>query len=502
MAHWEVLEPMRMPAGAAMDWREGLDRGDVCAQDLARASLDAMEAHDGRLNAILWVDREAVMEAARQADLRLGRGERNPVLGAPVVLKDNFSLAGAPMTCGSRMLEGYRPPQDATVVERLKRAGAVPLAKANLDEFAMGSSGEYSAFGATRNPWDPSRVPGGSSSGSVVAVAAGYAPLALGSDTGGSVRLPAAFCGATALRPTYGVLSRSGLAAMASSLDVPGPVARSAADVARCLSVMAGRDPRDATSTDLPGVEGLEPLRPAELRGLRIGLPKEYHGPGVEAGVRAAVDSALEVLESAGAVLCEVSLPHTEVALDAYYLLCTSEVSSNLSRYEGARFGPGSPGATFREAAEAARDAGLGPEVKRRILLGAFCLSRGWYEAYYLKAQRARALVCRDFERAFASVDVLATPTSPFLPFELGARSTDPLAMHLADAYSVAGPLASLPCLSMPAGFAPSPSDPSRRLPVGLQLIGPALGDVRLLEIAHAFQLATDHHRQSPDLSA
>lgn len=491
-----------MPAGAAIEWREGLDRGDFSAEDLARASLEAMEAHDGRLNAILWTDREAVLQAARHADQRLRQGERTPVLGAPVVLKDNLSLAGAPMTCGSRSLEGYRPLQDATVVERLKRAGAVPLAKANLDEFAMGSSGEYSAFGPTRNPWDTGRVAGGSSSGSVVAVASGYAPLALGSDTGGSVRLPAGFCGTTALRPTYGVLSRCGLAAMASSLDVPGPVARSAADLARGLSVMVGRDPRDATSQDLPGAAGLDPLRPAELRGLRIGLPREYHGPGVEPGVRAAVAEALAVLESAGAVLSEVSLPHTEVALDAYYLLCTSEVSSNLSRYDGARFGPSRPGATFREALESARDAGLGPEVKRRILLGAFCLSRGWYEAYYLKAQRARALVCRDFEQAFKSVDVLATPTSPFLPFELGARASDPLAMHLADVYGVAGPLASLPCLSMPAGFAPSPSDPSRRLPVGLQLIGPALADVRLLEIAHAFQLATDHHRQTPDLSA
>jgi aspartyl-tRNA(Asn)/glutamyl-tRNA(Gln) amidotransferase subunit A len=461
-----------------------------------------MEEAEPHLNALLWRDADRSMACARAADRRLQAGERTPVLGLPFVLKDNFSLAGAPMTCGSRILDGYVPPHDATVVDRLLRAGAVPVAKANLDEFAMGSSGEYSAFGPARNPWDTGRVPGGSSSGSAVAVAAGYAPFALGSDTGGSVRLPAAFCNLTALRPTYGVLSRSGLAAMASSLDQPGPMARSAEDLALALSVMAGRDPLDATSVDLPGAERLLPLRRAELQGLRIGLPREYFGDGLDVAVRAAVEKALETLEGLGARLVEVSLPHTDLALDTYYLICTSEVSSNLSRYDGVRFGQRAGGEGFRDALEGTRDKGLGAEVKRRILLGAFCLGREWYEAYYLKALKARTLVAGDFARAFESVDVLATPTSPVLPFALGERATDPLAMHLADACGVAGPLASLPSLTMPAGFAPSPSAPERRLPVGIQLTGPALSDVRLLEIAHAFQSATDHHRQVPPFPA
>jgi aspartyl-tRNA(Asn)/glutamyl-tRNA(Gln) amidotransferase subunit A len=420
----------------------------------------------------------------------------------PFVLKDNFNWAGTPMSCGSRILAGYRSPYHATVVRRLLEAGAVPLAKANLDEFAMGSSGEYSAFGPTRNPWDTARVPGGSSSGSVVAVAAGYAPLALGSDTGGSVRLPAAFCSVSALRPTYGVLSRYGLSAMASSLDQPGPVARSAAELAACLRVLAGRDPLDSTSIDLPGLERLDPLRPAELAGLRIGLPDEYFGAGIEAPVRACIEEALRVLESQGAALVRLSLPHTSVALDAYYLLCTSEVSSNLSRFDGARYGRRAEGTGFHEALAATRDAGFGPEVKRRILLGTFCLSKGYYDAFYLKALKARTLIARDFAEAFARVDIIATPTSPSLPFLLGSKSADPMAMYLADAYSVAAPLASLPCLSIPAGFACPPDAPARPLPVGLQLIGPALSDVRLLELAHAFQLTTHHHLQTPALSA
>ena len=423
------------------------------------------------------------------------------MLGVPFILKDNFNWAGTPMGCGSKILQGYQSPYDATVVARLLRAGAVPLAKANMDEFAMGSSGEYSAFGPTRNPWDGSRVPGGSSSGSIVSVAAGYAPFALGSDTGGSVRLPAGFCNVTALRPTYGVLSRHGLTAMASSLDQPGPVARSAADLAKGFAVLAGRDPLDSTSVDIPGAERLEDLRPADLAGLRIGLPKEYFGEGIEAPVREAVAAALKVFESQGAILEEVSLPHTAWALDTYYLLCTSEVGSNLSRFDGVRYGARVPDGGFHAMLAATRDAGLGAEVKRRILLGTFCLSKGYYEAFYLKALKARTLIAADFAKAFAKVDVLATPTSPALPFRFGEKSADPIAMYLADAYSVAAPLAALPCMSIPAGFAPSPDTPSKRLPVGLQLIGPALSDVRLLELAHAFQCCTDHHAQSPDLS-
>jgi aspartyl-tRNA(Asn)/glutamyl-tRNA(Gln) amidotransferase subunit A len=381
------------------------------------------------------------------------------------------------------------------VVDRLLAAGAVPVAKANMDEFAMGSSGEYSAFVPARNPWDLARVPGGSSSGSVVAVAAGYAPLALGSDTGGSVRLPASFCNVTALRPTYGVLSRYGLTAMASSLDQVGPIAASAADIALAFGAMAGRDSLDSTSADLPQAGRLAPLHPGNLKGLRIGLPTEYFGEGLEPGVRSLLEAALQVFTDQGAELREVSLPHTRYAIDTYYLLCTSEVSSNLSRFDGVRFGRRAAAGSLPELIAETRNQGLGAEVKRRILLGTFCLSKGYYDAFYLKALKARTLIAKDFDLAFESVDVLATPVSPGLAFPFGAKTEDPLAMYLADAFTVTAPLAGIPCLSMPAGF-------TAGLPVGIQLIGPAFSDVMLLETAHAFQSLTRHHLETPPLSS
>lgn len=486
-----------MAFSTAMDWREGLDAGDLSSEVLVRAAFDRMRALDGELHAILAQDEPRSLALARSADERLKKGERTPVLGLPVVLKDNLHWSGLPMTCGSRVLEGYVAPYDATVVRRLIEAGAVPIAKANLDEFAMGSSGEYSAYGPARNPWDPARVPGGSSSGSVVSVAAGYAPLALGSDTGGSVRLPAGFCNVTALRPTYGVLSRYGLTAMASSLDQVGPIAATAEDIALAFGVMAGADPMDSTSIDLPGAGRLARLQGADLKGLRIGLPKEYFGEGLEAGVQGILDAALRDLEGLGAVLVEVSLPHTRYAIDTYYLLCTSEVSSNLSRFDGVRYGLRSrtPRASAPDMISQTRDLGLGPEVKRRILLGTFCLSRGYYDAFYLKALKARTLIAADFQEAFAQVDVLAAPVSPGTAFPFGAKTDDPLAMYLADVFTVPTALAGLPCLSMPAGF-------TGGLPAGIQLIGPALSDVRLLELAHAFQSATRHHLETPTLSA
>lgn len=474
--------------------RAQLADGAVSAVTLVQQALDRIAAQDGALNAVRATAPGTSLELARKADARLAAGERGPVLGLPIALKDNLNWAGTLLTCGSRILDGYRSPYDATVVRRLLDAGAVPVLKANMDEFAMGSSGEYSAFGATRNPWDPSRAPGGSSSGSIVSVAAGYAPLALGSDTGGSVRLPASFCNVTALRPTYGVLSRYGLTALASSLDQVGPVARSAEDAAAALSVMAGRDPMDGTSVDLPDQEALFPLLPGRLEGLRIGLPSEYFGEGLDAGVRAVIEAALRVFEQAGAELRPVSLPRTDIAIETYYLLVTSEASANLSRFDGVRYGR-------REAAEggldamisATRDAGFGDEVKRRILLGTFCLSKGHYDAFYLKALKARTLVARDFARAFETVDVIATPVSPCVAFPLGDRTRDPLAMYLADAYAVASPLAGIPALAFPAGF-------HENLPVGMQLMGPALSDARLLGLAHAFQQRTDHHLRTPDL--
>ncbi|HJV21822.1 MAG TPA: Asp-tRNA(Asn)/Glu-tRNA(Gln) amidotransferase subunit GatA [Holophagaceae bacterium] len=475
--------------------REGLAAGDLSAEGLVRAGLDRIQHLDSRYRGVLSVDAPRSLAQARQADARLAKGERGPLLGLPLILKDNFHWKGALCTSGSRILEGYRAPYDATVVGRLLAAGAVPLAKANMDEFAMGSSGEFSAFAPARNPWDDSRVPGGSSSGSAVSVAAGYAPFALGSDTGGSVRLPAAFCNLTALRPTYGVLSRYGVTAMASSLDQVGPIARTAEDVAALLSVMAGADPLDATSVDLPRQEALWPLKPASLKGLRIGLPKEYFAEGLEPGVRTAIQDALQTFREAGADLVEVDLPHTRYAIDAYYLICTSEVSSNLSRFDGLRFGLSlrTEGQSLPELMAHTRNAGFGAETKRRILLGTFCLSKGHYDAFYLKALKARTLIHRDFQEAFKQADVLATPVSPTVAFPLGAKLDDPLAMHLADVYAVGAPLAGLPALAFPAGF-------SAGLPVGMQLMGPALSDVRLLEIAQAFQERTDYHLRTPDL--
>jgi aspartyl-tRNA(Asn)/glutamyl-tRNA(Gln) amidotransferase subunit A len=470
-----------------------LAAGDLSAECLAFGALDRMDRLEGLLNATVHRDPEATLRAARAADVRLARGERGPMLGIPVVLKDNLHWQGAPVSNGSRIMGGYRAPYDATVVRRLLEAGAVPVAKGNMDEFALGSSGEYSAFGPTRNPWDPTRVPGGTSSGPVVAVAAGYAPFALGTDTGGSVRLPGSFCNITALRPTYGALSRYGVTATASSLDQVGPVAGSVQDLAAGFAVMVGADPLDSTSFALPDADRLAELRPASLKGLRIGLPREYFGAGIEPGVRAVLETALAALANQGAELVELSLPHTAYAIDTYYLINTSEVSSNLSRFDGMRYGDRQPGETLQEMVADTRDQGFGAEAKRRILLGAFCLSKGYYDAFYLKALKTRTLIARDFQEAFGQVDLLATPVSPGTAWRFGAKTTDPLAMYLADVFTVTPSLAALPALSLPAGFQDG-------MPVGLQLIGPSRRDVQLLEVGHAFQQITQHHSKLPPL--
>ncbi len=481
--------------GSLENVREGLRAGDLSSEGLVRVCLDTLHARESILNAIVSTDPERSLGLAKAADIRLRRGERGAMLGIPVVLKDNLHWMGLPVSNGSRITGGYQAPYDATVVKRLLEAGAVPIAKANMDEFAMGSSGEFSAFGPTKNPWDPSRVPGGSSSGSIVSVAAGYAPFALGSDTGGSVRLPAGFCNVTALRPTYGALSRYGVTAMASSLDQVGPVARTAAGVAAGFSVMAGRDPLDSTSVELPGTERLADLKPASLKGLRVGLPREYFGGGLDAQVRRVIEEAVNAFEREGAHTFEISLPHTSYAIDTYYLICTSEVSSNMSRFDGVRYGARKSWGDFAGMMAETREQGFGAEVKRRILLGAFCLSKGYYDAFYMKALKARTLITKDFQDAFEKVDIIATPVSPGVAFPLGDKTMDPMAMYLADAYTVTTPLAALPCLSIPGGF-------SGGLPVGLQLIGPSLSDVSLLETAHAFQQITNHHLQTPpDLS-
>lgn len=483
-----------------IDFQEGLSSGDLSSYFLSLGCMGRIAKLDADLRAVLYQNRQLTLQIAASSDARLSGGQRGPMLGIPVALKDNLHWKGAPTSNGSRIAGGYSSPYNATVVQRLLDAGAVPVAKTNMDEFAMGSSGEHSAFGASRNPWDPARVPGGSSSGSIVAVAAGYVPFALGTDTGGSVRLPASFCNVTALRPTYGVLSRYGVTAMASSLDQVGPVARNAHDLAAGLSVLTGRDPLDSTSMDLPQTGRLGDLRPGQLKGLRVGLPMEYFGEGIDPQVRRVLGTALERLASEGAELVDVSLPHTRYAIETYYVVCTSEVSSNMSRFDGVRYGLRKESDSLHGLISGTREQGFGHEVKRRILLGAFCLSKGYYEAYYAKALRARTLLSQDFARAFARVDCLLTPVSPTVAFKLGAKTQDPLSMYMADIFTVTPSLAALPCLSVPAGFAPSPDGSGNRLPVGMQLIGPPLSDVRLLEWAHAFQQITDHHLQTPPL--
>lgn len=472
--------------------REGLDVGDLSSEALVSQVQERMDALDALVGAV--AGRLPSATFARRADRRLRGGERTPLLGLPFLLKDNLALASESLTHGSR-IGSMRALASATVVQRLMEAGAVPVARTRMDEFAMGSSGEHCVSGPTRNPWDITRVPGGSSSGSAAGLAAGFAAFALGSDTGGSARLPAAFCGLSALRPTYGVLSRRGLSAMASSLDQIGLMAWSAQDLAAVLSATARPDPEDATSAGLPGQERLEALRPLALKNLRIGLPREAFGEGLAQEVRTLVETAADRLASEGAVPVEVSLPHSRYAIDTYYLLNTSEVSSNLARFDGVRFGTRLPGEDLQDTLARTRDEGFGPEVKRRILLGAFCLSKGSYEAFYLRALQARTLITQDFQRAFQQVDLLLMPVSPTTAFPLGSRLEDPLAMYLADLHTVPQALAGLPALALPAGLA-------NGLPVGLQLVGPAFSDVALLEAGHAFQLLTDHHRCAPPLPA
>ena len=480
-----------------MELRKALDSGTRSAESLATRAIQQMEALEPTLHAMTFCDKDLTLDSARRADARLQSGERGPMLGIPIVLKDNLHWKGAPVGNGSNITQGYRAPYNATVVDRLVRAGAVPIGKAAMDEFAMGSSGEFCASGPTRNPWDLDRVPGGSSSGSIVSVAAGYAPFALGSDTGGSVRLPGSFCNITALRPTYGVLSRFGVTAMASSLDQVGPVAQSAKALAAGFSVIAGQDPLDATSANLPDAERLKDLHPFPIKGLRVGVPREYFKEGIDPAIRSVLQAALDRLAAEGAELVDVSLPHTSYAIETYYLICTSEVSSNMSRYDGVRFGARKSSSDLGTLISETRDQGFGDEVKRRILLGTFCLSKGYYDAFYLKALKTRTLITKDFTDAFQQVDVLATPVSPTLPFRLGEKVQDPMAMYLADVFTVTPALAALPCMSVPAGFAKDPVT-SQSLPVGLQLIGPHLADVRLLELAHAFQQMTEHHLAQP----
>jgi aspartyl-tRNA(Asn)/glutamyl-tRNA(Gln) amidotransferase subunit A len=464
--------------------RAALAKKSISARELAGEFFTRIEKRNPELNAFLALSPERAYAQADSLDTRIAAGEVLPSLaGLPLAVKDVLSTHGVPTTCASRMLEGYRPPYDATAVERLESAGAMVLGKTNCDEFAMGGSNENSAYGPVRNPVALDRVPGGSSGGSAAAVAAGLSVAALGTDTGGSIRQPAAFCGIPGLMPTYGRVSRYGLIAFASSLDRVGPFARTVRDAAEVLAVMAGRDPKDSTSAEARVPDYVKTLD-EPVKGLRIGVPTDYFGKGLDPAVREKVEAGIALLEKLGCRRVPLRMPHTDYAVATYYLIATAEASSNLARYDGVRYGLRVPGATLMEMYRNTRGKGFGAEVKRRIMLGTYALSAGYYDAYYLKAQKVRALIARDFALAFEQADVIVTPTSPVVPFRLGERMADPLAMYLADIYTVTGSLAGVPGISVPSGKTPE------GLPVGLQIFGAAFGEARILQLAHAFEQA------------
>ena len=469
---------------------ELLARGDVSAVEVTQAHLDRIAAVDDWVHAFLHVDADGALEAARAIDARRAAGEElSPLAGVPVAVKDIFVTRGMPTTAASKILEGWRPPYDATVVERLRAAGMVVLGKTNLDEFAMGSSTEFSAYGPTRNPWDLSRIPGGSGGGSAAALAAYEAPLALGTDTGGSIRQPAAVTGTVGVKPTYGGVSRYGVIAFSSSLDTPGPCARTVEDTALLHAVIGGHDPRDSTSIPAPVPPVVEAARQGasgDLTGVRIGVITQFTGEGAEPGVMAVFRETIETLTKLGAEIIEVSCPHFEYALPAYYLIAPSECSSNLARYDGVRYGlrVGDDGTrSLEEVMSITRDAGFGPEVKRRIIIGTFALSSGYYDAYYGQAQKIRTLVTRDFTAAFEQVDALIAPTTPFVAFPLGSRTSDPYQMYLSDLYTIPVNLYGGPAISVPCGL-------SQGLPVGVQVMAPAMADDRVYRVGAALESA------------
>ena len=479
-----MLNSTLLELGAALEARK------ISSVELTRQFLGRIARLNGELNAFITVDEERSLAEARRADERRARGEKGPLLGIPVGFKDIYCTSGQRTTCGSRMLANFDSPYDAHVVERFAQAGAVSLGKTNMDEFAMGSSNESSHFGPVKNPWDRKRVPGGSSGGSAAAVAARMAPGALGTDTGGSTRQPAAFSGVCGLRPTYGLVSRYGLVAFASSLDQAGPIARTAADLAVLLEGMAGFDERDSTSLQR---EKQKYSLQIDLKGMRIGLPGEYFADGLEAGVRAAVEAAVAWFKAQGATLVEVELPHTRVGIAAYYVIAPAEASSNLSRFDGVRYGHRAK--QYNDLVDMycrTRAEGFGAEVKRRILVGTYVLSHGYYDAYYLHAQKIRRLIAQDFARAFEKCDLILGPTAPTTAYELGAKTEDPVQMYLGDIFTIPAPLAGLPALSIPCGF------DARGLPVGLQLTGPHFSEARLLAAAHRYQQSTDWHQRVP----
>lgn len=464
----------------------------ISSVELTEAALRRVEAYGTRLGCMLLVTADLALLQARKADERLGRGAAPALCGIPMGLKDILSTRGVPTTCASRILEGYVPQFNATVVDRLLNDGAVLVGKTNMDEFAMGSSNENSAFFPTRNPWDLTRVPGGSSGGSAAAVASGLVTFAIGTDTGGSIRQPAALTGTVGFKPTYGRVSRYGLVAFGSSLDQPGPITRSVSDAAIVLQTLAGSDPQDSTSIDAPVPGYLASMREG-VRGVRLGVPEEYFAEGMSAGMRSALDNALDVYRNLGATLHSVSLPMTDYALSTYYVISPAEAMANLARFDGVRYGLSQRGEDVWEMFSKTREAGFGAEVKRRVLLGTYVLSAGYYDAYYVKAQRVRTLVRRDFETMFKSVDALVAPTTPTPAFRLGEKLADPLEMYLNDVYTVPASIAGIPAISIPCGF-------EEGLPVGLQVMGPALAEDLILRVAHAFEQSSDFHLAHPPL--
>ena len=488
-----MTESIPQNYASARDMRAKLDAGNTTARELTLGHLQRIQETEKHTNTFLTVlDEEQLVAQADAADALIDSGNASALTGIPILIKDNISTDGIRTTAASKILDGYTPPFDATVVSRLKDVGAIILGKGNLDEFAMGSSNENSAFGPVINPWGQNRVPGGSSGGAAAAVAAGEATIALGSDTGGSIRQPASLCGVVGFKPTYGTVSRYGLIAFGSSLDQIGPIARTVADCADTANTISGRDPYDSTSLDLE-IDFAENLDRG-VDGMRIGVPREYLVEGIEPGVRSAFEASLGVLEGLGAKIEETSLPLTDHALAVYYIIAPSEASANLARFDGVKYGmsvDGEPNA--RESIEATRGSGFGAEVKRRILIGTYALSAGYYDAYYKKAQQVRTLIRREFQDAFQKFDALATPTSPTVAFELGEKTQDPFQMYLSDVCTIPVNIAGLPGISVPCGL-------SEGLPVGLQIIAPQLGDRVALQVAHAYEQSANWKLTPPEL--
>jgi aspartyl-tRNA(Asn)/glutamyl-tRNA(Gln) amidotransferase subunit A len=471
-----------------------LNTKQVSSVELTQSVLERIDRVEPKVQAIVTVTEELALKQARRADERLASGDKSPLNGIPVLIKDVICTRGVKTTCSSKMLGNFIPPYDATVMEKLNECGAVVVGKTNMDEFAMGSSTENSAFFTTHNPWDLSRVPGGSSGGSAAAVAAGEAIYALGSDTGGSIRQPASFCSVTGLKPTYGRVSRYGLVAFASSLDQIGPLTRDVTDAALVLNAIAGYDPRDSTSVPLPVPDYTRCLT-GGIKGLRLGIPKEYFVAGIQPGVADSIKKAIAKLEELGANIdWEVSLPHTPYALAVYYIIAPSEASANLARYDGVKYGYSyQDTSNMWEAMEKTREFGFGAEVKRRIMIGTYALSAGYYDAWYLKAQKVRTLIRREFDTAFEKYDALITPTSPTVPFKIGEKVDDPLQMYLSDVFTIPVNIAGLPAISIPAGFVDG-------LPVGLQIIAKPFAEETILRIAYAYEQATEWHKRRAEI--